>query len=126
MDLFNKLRKMQIMLIDNDEWMRDSLCIYFEGEGCRLHAVENGEKGMELLKKKSFEIIIADYNLPGIDGLSFFKKIHKSHPYILKILITTYWNNKFFSNAISIGVKDIIFKPFTIKTFEETLSRLIK
>ena len=126
MNLFNELKKMHIMLIDNDEWIRDSLCIYFEGEGCHLLAVENAEKGMELLKEKFFEIIIAGYSLPGMDGLSFFKKIHKSYPNVLKILITAYRNNEFFSDAMGTEIDDIIFKPFTINMFEKTLSRLIE
>ena len=34
MDLFSKLKMMRILLIDDDEWIRDSLSLYFEGEGC--------------------------------------------------------------------------------------------
>jgi len=39
MDLFNKLKEMKIVLIDDDEWIRDSLSIFFEYEGCGLTAL---------------------------------------------------------------------------------------
>ena len=47
MDLFSKLKKMRILLIDDDEWIRDSLSLYFEGEGCHLLALETAEEGNE-------------------------------------------------------------------------------
>ncbi len=49
MDLFEKLKEMKILLIDDDEWIRDSLSIYFQSEGCDLKALETAEEGMEVL-----------------------------------------------------------------------------
>ena len=43
MDLFGKLKEMTILLIDDDEWIRDSLTLFFEGEGCHLVALETAE-----------------------------------------------------------------------------------
>jgi PleD family two-component response regulator len=46
MNLFGKLRQMRILLIDDDEWIRDSLRMFFEAEGCRLLAVETAERAL--------------------------------------------------------------------------------
>jgi CheY-like chemotaxis protein len=54
MDLFSKLKKMRILLIDDDEWIRDSLSLYFEGEGCHLFALETAEEGIEALKGQNY------------------------------------------------------------------------
>jgi DNA-binding NtrC family response regulator len=125
MDLFLKLKEKKILLIDDDEWIRDSLSLFFQNEGCHLLALETAEEGLELLKKQSYEIIITDYRLPGMDGLEFFKKIQESHPKVIKILVTAYGNKDVVSEAIKIGIQDIINKPFTTKAIEESLSRLI-
>ncbi|MGA1865032.1 MAG: response regulator [bacterium] len=113
------------MLIDDDEWIRDSLSLFFKNEGCHLLALETAEEALKLLKKQSYEIIITDYRLPGMDGLEFFRKIQNSHPRVIKILVTAYGNKDVFSEAIKIGIQDIINKPFTTRIIEESLSRLI-
>jgi DNA-binding NtrC family response regulator len=126
MDLFNKLKRMEMLLIDDDEWIRDSLTLFFEGEGCHLLALETAEEGMEALKKKDYDIIIADYKLPGMDGLEFLRRIQDSHPDVMKILITAYGSEEVVSEAKRLGALDFIQKPFTSEAVEESLSRLIE
>ena len=126
MDLFSKLKKMKILLIDDDEWIRDSLALFFEGEGCQLLALETAEEGIEAMKKQAFDIVISDYRLPGMDGLSFFRHVQKSHPSVMKILITAYGSEEVMSEASELGVHDFIDKPFTSETIETSLSRLIE
>ena len=126
MELFSKLRQMKILLIDDDEWIRDSLGLYFEGEGCHLLAVETGEEGMEAFKKQNYDIVMVDYRLPGMDGLEFLKRIQKTKTHAMKVLITAYRNEEVVSEAVNMGIHDFIEKPFTIKTIEESLSKLVE
>ncbi len=122
---FSKLKGMKIVLIDDDEWIRDSLSLFFEGEGSHLLALETAEEAIEILKRQDYDIIIADYRLPGMDGLEFLKRIQETHPHAMKILITAYKDEKVVSEAMRIGIQDFIEKPFTTKIIEESLSRLI-
>lgn len=126
MNLFAKLKKMKILLIDDDEWIRDSLNLFFESEGCQITVLETAEEGMEELKEQAYDIIIADYRLPGMDGLEFLKRIKESYPEAMKILITAYGSKEVVLEANKIGVQDFIEKPFTTNTIEESLSRLIQ
>jgi len=125
-DLFGKLKEMKMLLIDDDEWIRDSLSLFFEGEGCHLVAVETAEEGMEELKRQDYDIIIVDYRLPGMDGLEFLERVKNSHPDALTLLITAYGSRDVFLRASKIGVQGFIDKPFTIRTIEDSLSRLIE
>lgn len=122
----SKLREMKILLIDDDKWIRDSLSLFFESEGCLLVACETGEEGLETLRDQAYDIIIVDYKLPGMDGLEFLKRIEGAHPGSMKVLLTAYKEDKVISEATRIGVDDFIEKPFTAKTIEESLSRLIE
>ena len=126
MTLFSKLRQMKIMLIDDDEWIRDSLGLYFEDEGCHLLALETAEEGIEALKGQNYDIIMVDYRLPGMDGLEFLKRIQKTQPHALKVLITAYKSEEVVSGALKMGIQDFIEKPFTTKTIEESLFRVIE
>jgi DNA-binding NtrC family response regulator len=126
MNLFNKLKEMKIVLIDDDEWIRDSLSLFFEGEGCNLRALETAEEAIETLQEQQYDIIIADYRLPGMDGLEFLRRMKETHPRAMKNLITAYKDDKVVSEARRLGVHDFIEKPFTTRTIEESLSRLIE
>jgi DNA-binding NtrC family response regulator len=117
---------MKMLLIDDDEWIRDSLSIFFESEGCQLKALETAEEGLEILKKQPYDIIIVDYRLPGMDGLDFFKRINQLCPDARKILITAYGNKALISEAMQLGIEDFIEKPFTTKSIEASLSMLIE
>jgi two-component system response regulator HydG len=117
---------MKILLIDDDEWIRDSLGLYFEGEGCHLLALETAEEGIDALKEKNYDIIMVDYRLPGMDGLEFLRRIQKTQPNALKVLITAYKSEGVAAELLKIGIQDFIEKPFTTKTIEMSLTRLIE
>ena len=125
MNLLSKLKEMKMMLIDDDVWIRNSLDLYFKGEGVELLTLETAEEGLEVLKKISFDIMIVDYRLPGIDGLEFFKRIKTKHPDTIKILITAFKDQKVLSETTRVGIQGLIEKPFTVKTIEDLLSWVI-
>lgn len=114
------------MLVDDDEWIRDSLSLFFEDERCYLSGVETAEEGMEELRRQHYDIIIADYGLPGMNGLEFLEQIKASHPDVLTVLVTAYGSKNLCLKAREIGVQGFIDKPFTLKAFEEALSCLME
>lgn len=120
------MRKFKILLIDDDKWIRDSLVMFFKGEGCDISACETAEEGLEALNNQDYRIVIADYLLPGLDGVEFFRQISESHRGVLKILITAYGNQKIFSEAEKIGIDVVIEKPFTVEILKTSLYRLMK
>jgi len=126
MDVFSKIREMKILLIDDDEWIRDSLRIFFEAEGCHMLALETAEEGIAEIKDQVFDLIIVDYKLPGLDGLEFLKRIHNTQPDAIKILITAYRDENVVSEAKKLKVQGFIEKPFTSDTIMASLAYTIK
>lgn len=124
MDIFLKLKNMNILLVDDDEWIRDSLSMYFESEDCRISAHETAEKALAELDRRKFDVIITDYKLPGMDGIAFLEKVKKYHPNAVKIMITAYASEIDVRRAKQAGAQDLIPKPFTSKTLEKCLTRL--
>lgn len=115
---------MKILLVDDDEWIRDSLRLFFEAEGCYIVALETAEEAMEELHSQNYDIIIADYKLPGMDGVKFFQQIQSSQPDAIKILVTAYKSNVVSDEAKKAGVQHLIAKPFTSEIIEASLTRL--
>jgi len=126
MDLWGKLENMRILLIDDDEIIRDSMGLFFRNKGCYLLAVETAYDGLGALKKERFDIILAEYHLQGMDGLEFIKLASRSHPNTINILITTYGCDDITSETLREGVHDFIQKPFSPKTIIESLALLIE
>lgn len=124
MNIFRKLKDLDILLVDDDEWIRDSLSIFFESEDCSLVTLETAEKALMALNRRNFDIIITDYKLPGMDGIALLKKIKMSHPKAVKILITAYATDAVVRQARQAGAQQLIPKPFTSETIVECLAQL--
>ena len=116
----------KILLIDGDEGIRKSLSLFLRNQGYHVLAFETAERANEVIKKERYDIILCDYWLPGMNGLEFFKRVQRSHPKSIRILMSAYKSEDVVSEAKKIGIKDFIEKPFTTKTIEETLSRLVE
>ncbi len=125
MDLYKKLRSMHLLLIDDDEWVRDSLRLFFESEGCQIVVLQTAEEGLNVTARCHFNIIIVDYRLPGMDGLEFIKQLPANQADTLKVLITAYGGEDLLLKAKQSGFNEFIPKPFTTEILEESLKRLI-
>jgi DNA-binding NtrC family response regulator len=125
MNVFSTLKNMNILLIDDDEWIRDSMRVFFETEGCRLTSVETAEEALEMVHRQDFDLVICDYKLPGLSGLTFLKELRQVQAHALTILITAYKTDELLSEAKKIGVHAFIAKPFNSETIEASLSHLI-
>lgn len=113
----------RILLIDDDAWIRDSMAVFFEGEGARFLALETAEEGLEAVSRSDYDIIICDYRLPGMDGLSFFRRI-RAKPSV-KLLITAFGSDGLPVQARAVGVNGYLVKPLDMQTIETVLKRLV-
>lgn len=125
MNFLNRLKQKHILLIDDDEWIRDSMGLFFDSEGCRFQAVETAEAGIAELQAQDYDIIISDYRLPGMDGLTFFKQIKATQKAAVKILITAYGDDDLAEESARAGINDYIQKPFDMQDIERALMRLM-
>ena len=125
MGLFSQLKKMKILLIDDDEWIRDSMTLFFEEENCMILALETAEEALNILEENGYDIIIADYKLPGMNGLEFFRQIQGRCQSTIKIMISAYINRYVATMAENVGLHELIEKPFKMEDIERSLSNLL-
>jgi len=125
MDFPEGFKDKKFLLVDDEESIRDSMKMFFLGEGLQIDTVETAEEGLESLAKQHYDIIITDCNLPGMDGLSFFKRIHDLCPDSFKILMTTYAKD-LPADALGPCVDECIQKPFSAKLIKDSLVRFMQ
>ena len=126
MERFGSLQHRRILLIDDDEWIRDAMAAFFESEGTAFVAMETAEDGLAEVARCDYDIIISDYRLPGMDGLSFFRHIADGPPGAIKLLITAYGTETLPAEARQAGVHGYIPKPFDMQDIEAVLGRLLQ
>ncbi len=125
MDLHDNFKKIKILLIDDDEFIRESLGFFFEDAGIKVLALETAEEGLEQIRKDRFDVVISDYKLPGIDGIAFFRQIDLLGYTPVKFLITAYNNRDIQILALENGVRRVIPKPITSETIEAAIQEII-
>ena len=125
MNIYDRLKSTKTLLVDDDELIRGSLGLFFRKKGCYLMEVETAEEGLKALEKEGFDIIIADYRLPGMNGLEFIKLATQIHPDVVSIVITAYGDENIASEAYGLGAHDFIQKPFSPITIIESLVPLL-
>jgi DNA-binding NtrC family response regulator len=126
MNPFNKLKRVKTLLVDDDDLIRDALCMAFKNKGCFIRAAESAEEGLKAIKEEQFDIIISDFRLPGINGLDFLRLATVTHPNAVQILITAYRDEYMFSEAVRMGVAEFIQKPFSVKALVALLALSLK
>lgn len=122
-NLYKELGVESILLIEDDPWSRDSLSIFFRIVECRMQSAENAMEAIAAVSRNRFDLILCEYQLPGMKGLTLLKMLEDIHPGAVKFLFTSYPIQKLAEEAIRSGIHEVIRKPFTMETLEESLMR---
>ncbi len=112
-----------ILVVDDEESIRDSCRQALERKGNRVEVAEDGSKALSLLEKESFDLVILDLKLPGLNGMEVLKKIKEEDPDIIVVVITGYATVESAVEAMKIGAYDFIPKPFTPDSLRMIVSR---
>ena len=126
MNAFDELKNVKTLLVDDDEFIRNSLELAFKTKGCALQVADSAEAGLQAIKDEQFDIIISDLRLPGINGLEFLKLASVAQPQAIRFLITAYRDDHIFSEAVRLGVNEFIEKPFAAKVLINLLALALK
>ena len=79
-----------ILVIDDEESMRDSCRQALLRDENRVEVAEDGVKGLAILEKECFDLVILDLKMPGLSGMEVLKKIKEEGPEIVVVVITGY------------------------------------
>jgi DNA-binding NtrC family response regulator len=115
-----------ILVIDDDRIILDSLCEFLSLEGFQTNGAESIKGALAKLEKQSYSLVITDVNLPDGDGLELLETIKQEHPQTVAIVITGYGTIESAVKAIKQGAYDYLTKPITDDELRLTVERAIK
>ena len=105
------IKDVSILIIDDQFSVRDSLCKWFRYDGFDVETAENAAEAFDKFKKKTWDIILLDIKMPGVDGIEFNQHIQKACKDIIVIIITAYATIDTAVQAIKDGAFEYISKP---------------
>jgi DNA-binding NtrC family response regulator len=105
-------RNASVLVIDDEEIMRDILGTLLEREGYSVRLASSGQEGIDLAKSLPFDAVIVDVMMPGIDGLQVLDELKKHDEELPVLMITAYASMESAISAMKKGAFDYITKPF--------------
>lgn len=116
-----------ILVIDDQESMRSIISTVLKDKGYKVTAVDDGETALTFFKNNpdSFDLILADINMPKIDGFELLKIIKESHPKTPVVFLTGMNTEVTEIMGEKYNVDGIINKPFIVDDILATVKRII-
>ncbi len=115
--------KKKILVVDDEEIIRDSISFVLEKEGYFVRKAENGAEALKMLNDNMFDLVITDIEMPELRGPELMEKIAERFPHTFVIMITAYASIETAIAAIRKGAYDYLLKPIE---FDDLLFRIKK
>lgn len=107
-----RMKKHNILLIDDDESLRKVISHNLTSEGYRVALASGGREGLDLFKKGEFDLVVTDLKMPDFDGMEVLREVKRLNRDALVIMITAYGTIEKAVEALKAGAYDYITKPF--------------
>ncbi|KXF83518.1 SpoIIE family protein phosphatase [Enterovibrio coralii] len=119
--------KPRILIVDDDECQRRLYGAYLR-EHYNITEASSGEQALEMLEKNDIDLVISDIRMPGMDGLSLKKALHKqTNTLITPFIFLTFADNaETRSNAAGLGIDDYLVKPICKADLLNSANRVLQ
>ncbi len=113
----------RLLVVDDEENVVQILQDLFSENPYDVDTVNTGEAAVERLEQNSYDLLLTDINLPGVDGLTVVKRAKEADPEMVVIVITGYASTNTAIDALRQGAYDYITKPFDLWEVDQIVAR---
>ncbi|HKL01586.1 MAG TPA: response regulator [Desulfotignum sp.] len=114
----------QIMFVDNDSLVRDSLKLFFGNGPTNFLIFKSGEEGLNSLKYQKIDVVVCDYFLPDMDGIQFLDQVGKQRSGVFRVLMATLISDELRKEIQKAGIDRVIEKPLTVASLDTIIDEL--
>ena len=116
-----------LLIVEDDQEMRDLLRKVLEKEGYRVSVAGDGAEALSLLDGETFDLVVTDMLMPVKNGLDLLHDVHRSRPSLPVIMVTAFGDWASYARAVEEGAAAFIKKPLRmaelVAAVQSTLSR---
>jgi two-component system response regulator HydG len=116
----------RLLIVDDDDDLREMLVAGLGAQGYEVVGCATAENALAALADQQFEVIMADINLPGMNGIELCSRVIEEHPEQVVMVITAFGSMKSAIAAIRAGAYDYITKPFDVEAVALRIGRVVQ
>jgi OmpR family response regulator RpaB len=117
--------KATILLVDDEEAIRASVGEILKLEGYEVVLAATGEEALDTLGKRSFDLMLLDLKMPGIDGIEVLHGVNRISPDTKVILLTAHGSMESAIEALRQGAHDYLLKPSPSRVILSSIARAL-
>lgn len=114
---------LNILVVEDDDALRDALLVTLEAAGHRPRGASGGREALDLLGRERFSMVVSDLRMAPMDGLQLLGEIRARHPALPVLLMTAFGDVDKAVAAMRGGACDFMLKPFEPKALLEQIAR---
>jgi two-component system, OmpR family, response regulator ResD len=114
-----------ILLVDDNDVLREGLQLSLEQLGYSMHAAANGEQALQIFQANQIDVALLDVQMPGMDGVTLCAELRKRHM-IPVIFISTLQRQEDQQRLGQLGLIDFLRKPFQVLDISERIQRALQ
>lgn len=116
----------KVLVVDDEPGMRSLLTRVMEKEGYTAAACADGGEALQAFANEDWDLVIADIDMPGMDGIELLKHIRKNSPQVPVLMITAYATVETAVEAMKLGAHDYITKPFAMEELKIVVGKVFE
>lgn len=116
----------RILIVDDEEAIREVVSSILEAQGYQCSTASNGREALDVLKEKSFDLVLSDMVMPEMDGMQLLRKLREKDPDLPVVMVTAMHDLSTAIDAIRHGAYDYILKPFEKNQLFLSISRALE
>jgi len=124
-DIVNEKRQGIILIIDDEDEIRKILSAFLQKKGYIIVTASSGEAGLDELKARSFDLVLCDVRMPGMDGLVVLRNIKRINESTKVVMLTALQDKDIIGAAIKEGASDYLVKPFNLGKLDAVIASLL-
>jgi two-component system, OmpR family, response regulator len=117
---------MRLLIVEDDALLADGLARSLRQSGYAVDWVDSAERALLAVEHESFDLVILDLGLPGIDGFDMLKRLRRAERYVPVIVVTARDAVADRVRGLDLGADDYLVKPFATEELEARVRALIR
>ena len=119
------MQSIQILWVDDEIELLKSHILFLASRGYETKACNNGQEALELINLNSFDVILLDENMPGLNGLETLSLIKETQPGLPVIMVTKNEEERIMEKAIGSKISDYLIKPVNPHQILSSLKKIL-
>ena len=114
---------MRVLVVDDEGALLRTITANLELDGFEVVAAEGAARALEIAARETFDLVLTDIRMPGMDGVELFRRIRALRPEMPVVLMTAFAMEGLVDDALSEGAFAVLPKPFAMEDVVATLTR---